>query len=168
MIQFNKPKSRMPAFSGVVLNRRHVLCQEQGQRRCSLDGGEEGAVRRKSERFLLINTNILLPLESTTCLFFYFLLLRLKAQFIDSGFPLSQPAINRLQGRGINICFEALRAAGPWRLFLRLLQQQGRVYSVHVSSQTKWKTSTSERGCSYLDSGLGCQCSITTFHQMES
>ena len=89
MIQFNKPKSRMPAFSGVVLNRRHVLCQEQGQRRCSLDGGEERAVRRKSERFLLINTNILLPLESTTCLFFYFLLLRLKAQFIDSGFPLS-------------------------------------------------------------------------------
>ena len=66
MIQFNKPKSRMPAFSGVVLNRRHVLCQEQGQRRCSLDGGEEGAVRRKSERFLLINTNILLPLEMQT------------------------------------------------------------------------------------------------------
>ena len=113
------------------------MCYAKSQRCCSLDGGEERAVRRKSERFL-INTSILLPLESTTCLFFSFLLLLLKAQFIDSSFPLSQPAINRLQGRGVSICLEALRAAGRWRLSLRLLQQRGRVYPAHIPS-TKGK-----------------------------
>lgn len=78
-------------------------------------------VRRKSER-VLMNTKFA-TLGDHHLFVLSFPLLRWKAQFMDSGFPLSQPTFNRLQGTRVNICCEALRAARHGKLSLRLLQQ---------------------------------------------
>ena len=83
----------------------------------------------------------------------FFPFTHLKAQFIDSSFPLSQLTFNRLPGRVVNSCFEAL--GGNWArqeggvISLGLLQHWERVCLVHISFQSRTK------------SGLGCQYSTT-------
>lgn len=74
----------------------------------------------------------------------FFPFTHLKAQFIDSSFPLSQLTFNRLPGRVVNSCFEVLGATGQggrWGgvISLGLLQHWGRVCLVHISFQSRTK-----------------------------
>lgn len=82
----------------------------------------------------------------------------MKAQFIDSGFPWSQPTFNRLQGVATS-CLEALGATRSGRISPRLPRRWGRVCSGHIFSHTstKLKRTPGESAVTGIGAGLSIQ-----------